>query len=110
LLDIANDEGNLQEVIAYSNLILRDEPNNIGVLLNLSAGLYFSEQYGKVLDVNDKIIGLDKTIPEAFLNKAYTYLKMGDKEKAQFYLNKGKLLNPSHGDVKTLENILSSME
>jgi len=110
LLDIANDEGNLQEVIAYSNLILRDEPNNIEVLLNLSAGLYFSEQYAKVLEVNDKIIGLDKTIPEAFLNKAYTCLKMGDKENAQIYLNKGKLLNPSHGDVKNLENIMSAKE
>jgi tetratricopeptide (TPR) repeat protein len=107
LLDIANMEGNAADVIVYSNLFLVNNPNNIDVLLNLSSVLYFSEKFEEAILVNNRIIEIDNSIPEAYLNKAYSFIKLGDITIAKSYLAKGKLLSPNHADVLSLEKLLS---
>jgi len=107
LLDIANMEGNAADVIVYSNLFLINNPNNIDVLLNLSSALYFSEKFEEAILVNDRVIEIDNSIPEAYLNKAYSFIKLGDITIAKSYLAKGKLLSPNHADVLSLEKLLS---
>ena len=107
LLDIANMERNAADVIVYSNLFLVNNPNNIDVLLNLSSALYFSEKFEEAILVNDRIIEIDNSIPEAYLNKAYSFIKLGDITIAKSYLAKGKLLSPNHAEVLSLEKLLS---
>ncbi len=47
-------------------------------------------------------------IPEAYMNKAETYLKLGEIENVKIFLQKGKILDPNQGGVPNLENLLST--
>lgn len=106
LLDIANIDANVNEVKKYCQILLDQDPSNVNLLLNYSAALYYSGNFNEALRVNNQVIALNPTIAEAYLNKAYSLLKLGDKLKAELALAKGKSLNPNAEDISKLEDLM----
>ena len=106
LLDVALMEGNPQDVVVYSNRLLEYNPNDIQLLLHLSTGYYFTQEYDSVLNVNNRIIAIDSAVAEAHLNMAYAYIALDKMDEANLCFLKGQSLNPNLRDVEILAEML----
>jgi len=106
LLDVALMEGNPQDVVVYSNRLLEYNPNDIQLLLHLSTGYYFTQDFDSVLDVNKRIIAIDSAVAEAHLNMAYAHIALENMDEAYLCFLKGQSLNPGLRDVEVLADML----
>jgi tetratricopeptide (TPR) repeat protein len=106
LLNIALMESNPQDVLAYSKKLLEYTPQDIQLMLHLSAGYYFTQDFDSVLDVNKRIIAIDSAVAEAHLNMAYAHIALENMDQAYLCFLKGQSLNPGLRDVEVLADML----
>lgn len=107
LLNIALMESNPRDVLNYANKLLEYTPQDIQLLLHLSSGYYFTQDYYSVLDVNKRIVAMDSTVAEAHLNMAYAYIALKNIEEANACFSKGRSLNPGLRDIEILSDMLN---
>ena len=106
LLDIARAQHNWSETIKLGTYIVERNFDDVIVLFGLSEAYYYTKQYEKVIEVNDRIISKDNSLPEAYLNKSYAYLKLDDLDRARLELDMAQQLNPLHPDVLKIQKEL----
>ena len=106
LLNIALMESNPQDVLTYSKKLLEYTPQDIQLMLHLSAGYYFTQDFDSVLDVNKQILAIDSAVAEAHLNMAYAHIALENMDQAYLCFLKGQSLNPSLRDVEVLMEML----
>jgi hypothetical protein len=106
LLNIALMESNPQDVLTYSKKLLEYTPQDIQLMLHLSAGYYFTQDFDSVLDVNKQIIAIDSAVAEAHLNMAYAHIALENMDQAYLCFLKGQSLNPGLRDVEVLADML----
>jgi tetratricopeptide (TPR) repeat protein len=106
LLNIALMESNPQDVLIYSKKLLEYTPQDIQLMLHLSAGYYFTQDFASVLDVNKQILAIDSAVAEAHLNMAYAHIALENMDQAYLCFLKGQSLNPGLRDVEVLADML----
>jgi tetratricopeptide (TPR) repeat protein len=102
-------QNNHQKTIEFTKELLIKDPTNINYLLNLSAALYFSKAYAEVIQVNDRILEINKTIPEVYLNKAYAYAQLQKFEDAKKNIEFARQIQPNHGDIPLVLSLIESL-
>ncbi len=107
LLNIALMESNPRDVLNYSKKLLEYTPQDIQLLLHLSSGYYFTQEYDSVLNVNNRIIAIDSAVAEAHLNMAYAHIALKNIEEANACFLKGQSLNPGLRDIEILSDMLN---
>lgn len=107
LLNIALMESNPRDVLNYSKKLLEYTPQDIQLLLHLSSGYYFTQEYDSVLNVNNRILAIDSAVAEAHLNMAYAHIALKNIEEANACFLKGQSLNPGLRDIEILSDMLN---
>lgn len=90
-------EFNLQKYLNYAGV-------NLDLYFELSSINYQLGNYRKVISLNNIIIQNNPQIPEAYLNIAYAYGMLSNKEKLIQYLDLGEKLAPHHKDIQLIKN------
>ena len=106
LVEISIARNDTDAIIEYLNILLFFNPEDVSLMFDLSSWFYVSEAYEDVVKINSRIIDVDNSLPEAYLNKSYAYIKLGNKLEAKKQLEYARLLNPDHGDIPLIERQL----
>lgn len=94
------------EGIALLREVVDADPKNIRALLQLADFSILSNQYDKAINRFDQILEADPNYHDAYFFKAETYAKMGNKEKAEFFLKEYQKHAPDEEAAKEAENYL----
>lgn len=75
LMDYYNSNGHLDKALELTDKALKYDDKNILFLYAKSMTLFNMEKYNECIKVCDKLISLNDTIPQAYLNAGMSYLR-----------------------------------
>ncbi|MCB9255515.1 MAG: hypothetical protein H6579_00105 [Chitinophagales bacterium] len=103
LTEIAIYQQDQAGIIENLKQLHRVNPNDLSIMFDLSSWYYEFGMFQNVLELNDEIIAMNNTLPEAYLNKAYAFSAMKDWDGFSNAMLIAEKLNSQHPDFLKLK-------